>query len=258
MLPSIQTIPRSQAELEAIPNLSKDNPWTEAPTPTGSFFKPTLAGGSIASQYLAFLKASKQDAAAVEMEASQGAFTNWNGEVRNQERVRGFHDVPYGASNQIFSLAPEVSKFNVERLNSGEEIMLNMNAWRLRESGNAWGDLVNASNWAQMAEVMRTQATTDTSGFADIHTGEYHGVPTTWMPQRGGADLGGTMFNEGSKNVNSGAAFSKEDGSAAGAVALTQIANSAGAEPLFSALGPSGAGALAVSDPYGLNVLLGL
>jgi hypothetical protein len=160
---------------------------------------------------------------------------------------------------QPFKLAP----FNRERLNAGEVVRPELGAAYQRSIGNAWGDRVNASNWAAMTEVVTTTANTDPAGFAQVnYTGNFIAERnTSYQPQRGFRP-GGPMYGiggNGGGDPNAGAAYGKTDGAGGGVPAnlvLGERVKQNGCMA-FSMQVPSGQGALAVPQAYGLNSLLG-
>lgn len=225
----------------------------QAPPPSGS--------AGLLNQIDAILSTGS-DAEKVELLAqSGGAFTKDGLEVKNQERVKAFDTgpvFPIGGSGgtgantlKPFDLAPA----NRERLNAGEVVRPPLGAPRVTALGNAFGDVVNASNWAEMAAAQTQSANIDTAGFAQtVATGNFIPArPSTYDPVRGWLKDGGLSYLD--TNPNAGAGFSAADGAAGGAVANVALASAASAPPA-SAAPPSGAGALETPDAYGLAALL--
>lgn len=260
--------PRSQL------NTLNDTPIAElqAPAPSGaqtSGFagaRPSGAAAGVAARLAERL--GRNDLATDEI-ARTAQFTMDGLERKNQERVKAFVEgpvFPTGSSSgagantmRPFTLAP----FNRERLNAGEVVRPELGAPYLRSIGSAWGDRVNASNWAAMTEVITQMANTDPAGFAQTN---YTGTMiadrnTSYQPQRGfkpGGPLYGVGGNGGG-DPNAGAAYGKTDGAGAGIPAQLILAERVklNGAMAFSMQKPSGAGALAVPQAYGLSALLG-
>jgi hypothetical protein len=261
----VTTVPREQTNQETSERLNEaPAPPLQAPAPSGQIggFQPKTQGGGVAAQLEAFLRTGDNAAATVAI-TDDSAFTKDELEVKNQARVTAWNTGPYfpqGASSgaganamQPFVNAP----FNRERLNSGEQVRTALGNPYLRGLGNAFGDRLNASNWAAMTHIQVDAANTDPSGFAQVnHTGNF--IPdreTTYQPERGFRP-GGPLYGTESGDPNSGAAFTKLDGAAGGAAGFASLSAQTAAGGEFAMQPPSGAGALYNPDAYGISALL--
>jgi len=236
----------------------------QAPTPSGveSVFKPSDSGKSYAAQLAEYM--GRNDVATTEI-SKTSAFTADGLERKNQEGIRAFISGPvfptgHSSGGGATTLQPFVNAFfNRERLNAGTPVRPELGAPYLRGIGNAFGDRVNASNWAAMAQIQTGTATVDPAGFAQVnHNGTMIADrASTYTPERG-ANPGGPLSGIGAGGPNAGAVFDATDGSAGGAVGFQtlQSQQARGGLQAFSFVPPSGVGALATPQAYGLRSLL--
>jgi len=256
------TTPRQPTNAEAVASLD-ETPIAplQAPAPSGvsAVFKAADAKASVAAQLAEFM--GKNDIA-TEAIATTAQFTKDDLERKNQESVKAWVSgptFPIGSSSGdgANTLQPFVNAFaNRERLNAGTPVRPELGVPYLRGLGNAWGDAVNASNWAAMSHAQTAYATTDPAGFAQVnHTGNF--IPardTEYEPERGGIN-GGPLSQIGYGGINAGAVFSRQDGAAGGDVGYAVLQSGAGQRP-FAFAPPSGSGALEAPKAYGLSALL--
>ncbi len=260
---TITTLPReptnrlSMLELDKTPIQPLQAP---APTGTEGVFKLSDEKASLSAQLAEFM--GRNDLAVSEI-SHTAQFTKDDLERKNQEAFKAWNTgpaLPIGGGTSGMganTLQPFVNAFfNRERLNSGTPVRTELGAPYQRGIGNAWGDAVNASNWSRMARAQTESANIDLAGFAQVnHTGQF--IPdrdTTYQPERGGLN-GGPMSQINYGGANAGAVYSKQDGSAGGAVGFALLDAGAGKSP-FSFGAVSGAGALAVPQAYGLSAFL--
>lgn len=200
----------------------------------------------------------------VEKLARDSAFTADGLEVKNQQRVKAFVSGPalpqgYSAGEGANTLRPFVlAPANSDRLNAGDFVRREISAPVMRSIGNTWGDRVNASSWDSLARVMTSQANLDPAGFAQVnHTGNFIADRDTTQQLYRGENRNGA-FLVGMGGVNAGAGFTKQDGAAGGAVAAATLQQQVTLAPSMNPiLAPSGAGALAAPNAYGVNALIG-
>jgi hypothetical protein len=256
---SVFNQPRAPTNAQAVINLDATPiPPLQAPAPSGAdaVFKRGDASISLSAQLAEFM--GRNDIAVADMSKKGSEFTKDQFERKVQESIKAWNTGPtfpigMSSGDGANTLRPYVNAFaNRERLNSGTPVRPELGAPYLRGIGNAWGQGVNAGNWAAMAAAQTQSANVDVAGFAQVnHTGNFipAELPTSNL-YRGGK-LGGPLSGLNYGGPNAGAVFSKQDGAAGGAVGYTLLEAGAGRAP-FAFYPPSGAGALSAPQAYGI------
>ena len=235
-------------ELSKTPDITSPLPTTDSGKITGGYFDTSTAtdASDLRRKIAQFLGGD----AAVDQLSTQSAFTNFDMERKNQERVKAFNTGPFlPIGGGDYAVDPSINLYNQRRLNDGTAIDESQDTSLLRSLGNFISINGSQRSWAEMANVITGQALTDTAGFAQTRdTGENQGITTTWLPARGGfSDTLADIRN----NINTGAAFDIRDGAAGGDVARADL----GTPIVDNTTPPSGAGALEVPNPYALSTL---